>query len=92
MTKSFNKFKKLCFQSIFPNFGAKNLFPENPTLSSTTSYGFLAPCQNSEKTNDTITRKSPNRKKLERWMKERMEEQTLFYRTLLATAGGPILD
>ena len=38
-------------------FGANKFFPENPALSRTTSYGFLAPCQNSEKTNDTIPRK-----------------------------------
>ena len=61
MTKSFNKFKKPCFWLIFGPFsqilGQKNFFPENPALSRTTSYGLLAPCQNSEKTNDTIPRK-----------------------------------
>ena len=41
---------KTHFWSIFPNLGAKNVFPENPALSRTTSYGFLALCQNSEKT------------------------------------------
>ena len=40
--------------SIFPVFGAKKFFPENPALPHKTSYRFLAPCQNLEKTNDTI--------------------------------------
>ena len=30
-------------------------------LSCTTSYGFLAPCQNLEQVNDTVQRKCPNR-------------------------------
>ena len=49
MTKFFNKLKKF--------------FPKNPALSRTTSYGFLAPCQNLEKTNGTIPRKRPDRQK-----------------------------
>ena len=40
------------FWSIFPIF-----------LSRTTSYGFLASCQNLEKTNETIPRKHPDRRK-----------------------------
>ena len=51
------------FWSTFPNFGVKKKFPENPTLSRTTQYGFPAPCQNLEKTNDTIPRKRPDRHK-----------------------------
>ena len=74
MTKSFNKFKKPYFGSIFPHFGAKKNFPESLSLSRTTSYGFLAPCQNSEKkTNNTITRKCPDRQK---------DRQALFHRIL----------
>ena len=64
-TKSFNKFKKPCFWSIFGPFSqtlGQKIFPENPALSYTTSYGFLAPYQNSEKTNDTIPRKRLDRK------------------------------
>ena len=80
MTKFSNKFKKPCFWPIFPIFGAKKIFLENPALSRTTSYGFLAPCQNLEKVNDTIQRKRPDRGK---------DGQTLFYRTLPATAGSP---
>ena len=61
MTKFFNKFKKPCFWPIFPNFIAEIFFPENPALSCTTLYGFLAPCQNLEKINDKIPRKCPNK-------------------------------
>ena len=88
MTKFSSKFKKLCFWPILGPFsqffGGKKIFLENPALSSTTSYGFLAPCQNSEKVNDTIQRKCPDR-----WKNGRMDGQTLFYRTLPATARGP---
>ena len=42
---------------------AKKVFPENPALSHTTSYRFLASCQNLEKPNDTIPRKRPGRRK-----------------------------
>ena len=45
-----------------------------------TSSGFLPPYQNLEKTNDTIPGKHPDSWK---------DRQTLFYRTLPATAGGP---
>ena len=58
---------------------------KNPVLSRTTSYGFLAPCQNLEKTNDTIPRKHPDGQK-----DGQKDGQTLFYRTLSATAGGSI--
>ena len=68
------------FWSIFPIFGAKKNFLENLALPHTTSYGFLAPCQNLEKTNDAIPRKHPDRRK---------DGQTLFYRTLPAAARGP---
>ena len=57
MTKFFNIFKKPCFWpflTYFPNFLGNIFFLENPSLSPTTSYGFLASCQNSEKTNNTI--------------------------------------
>ena len=67
MTKFSNKFKKLCFWPSFPIFGAKNIFLENPALSSTTSYEFLAPCQNLEKVNDMIQRKCVDRQ-MEGWM------------------------
>ena len=89
MNKFSNKLKKTLFfahfGSIFPIFGAKKNFLENLALSCTTSFGFLAPCQNLEKVNDTIQRKCPDRQK-DRWK----DGQTLFYRTLLATARVPI--
>ena len=69
----------------FPNFWGKNFFPENPALSRTTSYEFLAPCQNLEKTNDAILRKRPDRQK-----DRRTDGQNLFYKTLPTTARGPI--
>ena len=34
------------FWSVFPILGAKTFFPENPALLHTSSYGFIAPCQN----------------------------------------------
>ena len=55
----------------FPIFGAKTKFLENPVLSRTTSYWFLAPCQNLEKTNDAIPRKHPDR-----WKDGRMDGRT----------------
>ena len=83
MTQFSNKFKKPCFWPIFPIFGTKKIFLENPALSRTTSYEFLATCQNLEKINLTI-----QRKRLDRRKDGRTEGQTLFYRTLPATAGG----
>ena len=75
MTQFSNKFKKPCFWPIFPIFGAKKIFLENLALSRTTSYGFLAPCQNLEKVTDTIQRKHLERWK-DGWMNGRMEGWT----------------
>ena len=65
MTKFSNKLKKPCFWPIlglfFPVLGLQK-FPENPALPRTTSYEFLAPCQVSEKANDTIPRKRVDRR------------------------------
>ena len=75
-----------------PIFRAKKIFLENPALSHTTSHGFLAPCQNLEKVNDTIQRKCPDRQidgRKERQKDRQKDRQTLFYRTLPATTGGP---
>ena len=49
-------------------------------LSRRTSYGFLTPCKNLEKSNYTLPRKCQER---------REDGQTLFHRNLLATAGRP---
>ena len=77
MIKFFNKFKKPCFWPIFgPSaqfLGAKEIFPENLALPCTTSHGFLAPCQNLEKTNDTIRRKLPDRGRTEGQMEGRAD-------------------
>ena len=65
MTKFSNKLKKpflVHFGPFLPIFGQKKIFLENLALSRTTSYAFLAPCQISEKTNDTIPRKRLNRR------------------------------
>ena len=77
------------FWSIFPIFGAKNFFLENPVLSRTTSYRFLAPHQNLEKTNATVPRKRPDRQRMEGWMEGLKDRQTLSLKTLPATAGSP---
>ena len=61
------------FWFIFPILGAKIfVLQKNPALSRTTSYGFLEPCQNLEKTNDTIPRKYPDRWS-DRWKDRRTE-------------------
>ena len=83
MTKFFSKLKKTYFWPIFPIFGAKNFFPENPALLCTTSYWFLPLCKNLEKNNHTITRKHPDRQK-----DGQNDRKTLFHRTLPATARG----
>ena len=59
------------FWSIFPIFGQKMFFLQNPALSCTTSYGFLAQYQNLRKTNAVIPRKCP-----ERWEDRRTDGRT----------------
>ena len=88
MTKFSNKLKKPSFCPIFPIFWAKKIFPKNPALSSTTSHGILAPCQNLEKLmtqfqENTWTDRTEGQ--TEAWK----EGQNLFYRSLPATTGGP---
>ena len=48
--------------ALFPNFEAKKIFPRNPAWSCSTLYEFLAPCQISENTNDTISWKCLDRR------------------------------
>ena len=82
-----NQTKKQLFLGHFllflPVFRAKEVFirKKNLALPRATSYGFPAPCQNLEKNNDPILSKHPGRWK---------DGQTLFCRTLPATAVGPI--
>ena len=64
MTKFFNKFKIPVlgpFLLHFPNFADKIYF-QKIRLSCSTSYRFLAPCQNLEKTYDSQNQR-PDRKK-----------------------------
>ena len=69
------------FWPISSVFGAKEVFLKRPVLSHTTSFEFLATCQNLEKTNDPIPRKHPDRGK---------DGQTPFCRTIQATVAGPV--
>ena len=81
------------FGPIFPILGAKKIFLENPALSHITWNGILAPCQNLEKINHTIPRKHLDRGKngqTDRWKDRLKDEQTLFHRTVPATAGVAI--
>ena len=60
----FKKIQKALFLSIlgpFPQFFGQKTFFHETELLSTTSEGFLALCQNSEKSNDPISRKHPDR-------------------------------
>ena len=82
------------FSSIFPILGAKKIFWKIQ-LSCTNSYGFLVPCQNLEKTNNTTPRKCLNRRKdgrKDERKDERKDGQTKFYRSLPATACDPKID
>ena len=66
MTKFLNILKKPCFTPFlthFSNFFGTKKPLENPALSRTTSYGFLASSQNLDKNNDTIPRKRLDRRK-----------------------------
>ena len=89
MTKFFNKFKNPVF-GPFSQFLGQN-FPPTKSGSVTTSYRFLAPCQNFKKLiiqfqeNVQTDRRTEGRK--DRWK----DGQTLFHRTLLATTAGPII-
>ena len=56
-------FKKPCSWSVFPILKGKKFLKENPPLSCRTSHRFLAPCQNLEKTDDTILRKHLDRER-----------------------------
>ena len=67
------------FWSILSILGENFFFLENPAMSHTTSYGFLAPCQNFEKTKDAIPRKRPDRRK---------DRRTVRPHSLPATTGG----
>ena len=73
--QNFSKYEIFGQFSAF--FGANKIFLENLAPSRKNSYGFLAPCQNLEKVNDTIQRKC-----LDRQMEDGRQEGQI-------TAGGP---
>ena len=85
------------FYSIFPILGAKKIVLENLALSHTTSHGFLKFRKHLEKTNKhgKIQKKQMIQLEENAWTEGRTERrkggQTLFQRTLPATAGGPIM-
>ena len=88
MTKFFNKFKRPCFWTIFGPFSFISL--ENLVLSCTTSYGFLAPCQNIEKNGLTDRRmEGQTEGQKDRRKDGQKDRQIFFHRTLLITARGP---
>ena len=92
MTKIFNKLKKPCSWHIFGPFSQfsrqkKIFFSRKSGSVCATSYGFLAPCQNLEKTNDTIPRKRPERRK-----DGRKDGKTERPKTLPTIARGPIRE
>ena len=63
MTKFFFKFKKSYFWPFlvnFPNFGGKKLISQNRVFMHNFK-GFLASCQNLEKSNDPVPRRHPDR-------------------------------
>ena len=64
MNDHFFKIQKTLFWAIFGPFslffGKRKVFHEIELLCKT-SQGFLTPCQNSEKSNDPVSRKHPNR-------------------------------
>ena len=59
MTNFLFKFKKPYFRPISQTIERKAFFLTTPVLSRTTSKGFLAACQNSEKSDDPIPTKKP---------------------------------
>ena len=89
--QNFSIFKKPWFWTIFgPSFQilGQNFFFWKIWLSHTTSHGFQAPCQNLEKTNNTVPTKHLDRR-MDSGTKRQKDRQTLFHRILPATARGP---
>ena len=82
MTKFSNKLKKTLFLAhfgpFFPILGQKKVFPENLALSHTNFY-------HAKFQKKLIIQFQENA-----WTEGRKDGQTLFYRTLPTTAGGPI--
>ena len=93
MTKFSNKFKKPCFWPHFPKFDGKKIFPG---MSSSVIHNFTWDSSTMPKfTKKFVTQFQENAwtdKRTDRRTVGRKDKygQTLFYRTLPATAGGPI--
>ena len=84
MTKCSNKFKKPCFGPFsvhFPNFWGKFSSPENLAV----THNFIWVSSTMPKLPKLMIQFQENV-----WMEGQKEGQTLFYKTLLATAWGPI--
>ena len=75
MTQFFNKFKKPCFWPIFPIYGGKKDFPGK---SGSVTHNFIR-----------VSSTMPNSKKMPGQTEGWKDRQTLFYRTLLASAREP---
>ena len=74
--KIFHYIQKTCFWPIFPIFGAKNFFLENSALPCTTSYRFLASCQNLEKNIYNSKKNAQTGGRMDGRMDGKMERQT----------------
>ena len=88
MAKFFNKLKKALFLANFgpfSNFWGKTFSPENLALSHTTTYSFLAPCQNLIQFQENTW----TGRRMDRRMEGLKDGQSLFHRTLPTTAQGP---
>lgn len=85
MTTFLNKLKNLNFGPVYPFWGQKIFFRENPALSCVTACGFLTPLRYLEKTNHPVLRK-----RTAMWIEGRTDEETIFYRTFTTIAGCPI--
>ena len=74
------------FLTIFGHFCPIGIFSKNLALSHVTIYEPLTPCYVWQKTNEPILRKPTDRRK-----DRRKDRWALFYRTVAAEAGGPII-
>ena len=83
----FQYIQKTCFWAIFPILGAKTFFLENSALPCTTSYRFLASCQNLQKNIYNSKKNAQTGGTMDGWKDRRADR--LFHRTLPTNAGGP---
>ena len=81
MTKSVNKFKKTLFLAHFPKFLGKNFFSRKSSCHAQLHMGFQH--------HANIEKKLMIQFQENTWTEGWKDGQTLFYRTLPATVGGP---